>query len=166
MEQFIRTCGYCAAEFETDYPTKEYCSRKHKERAKYYRKLKTAGRANNVYFNICPGCSAAYSTRRKDQKYCSTACGQWHREQIKAERDREYRNKMTPSFRRRVFFNSNGICGICKEGIDLREKHPSKKSFSIDHIVPRSKGGSHSFSNLQAAHLGCNERRGDKALSL
>jgi 5-methylcytosine-specific restriction endonuclease McrA len=35
-------------------------------------------------------------------------------------------------------------------------------SFSIDHIIPRSQQGSHSFDNLRPAHLECNSLRGDK----
>jgi 5-methylcytosine-specific restriction endonuclease McrA len=35
-------------------------------------------------------------------------------------------------------------------------------SLSIDHIIPRSQGGSHKIDNLRAAHLLCNSQRGAK----
>lgn len=162
MNKFTRNCGYCFAEFITEYPTKEYCSREHKEKAKRYRKLTRGGVSVKVYVNKCVGCQSPYTTRRSNQRYCSNECGDFYREQAKRDRDAQYINQRTPAFRRRIYFAGNGICGICGEWIDLREKWPSKKSFSVDHIVPRAAGGSHSFSNLQPAHLGCNERKSNR----
>jgi 5-methylcytosine-specific restriction endonuclease McrA len=162
MEKFTRNCGYCYQEFQTEFETKAYCSRLHKEKAKQYRQQSRAGIVVKVYFNTCPGCQIHYSTRRSKQVYCSTECGEFQRQQLARERDKQYENQRTPSFKRRIYFKSEGHCGICGEWIDLREKHPSKKSMSVDHIVPRAKGGSHSFDNLQAAHLGCNERKSDR----
>jgi len=45
------------------------------------------------------------------------------------------------------------MCGIC-------HKRVAKKDFSIDHIVPLSKGGVHAEWNLQVAHLRHNIQRG------
>lgn len=55
-----------------------------------------------------------------------------------------------------VINKSGGLCGICGKEIDLTLKRPDMNSFSIDHIVPISKGGSNSLDNVQAAHLLCN----------
>ena len=49
-----------------------------------------------------------------------------------------------------------GICGICKQRIEPWER------MHIDHIVPRSRGGSDERSNLQAAHAVCNLRKGNR----
>jgi 5-methylcytosine-specific restriction endonuclease McrA len=56
---------------------------------------------------------------------------------------------------RLVFKKSDGRCGICGEPVDL-------DTFTIDHIVPLSKGGGHVFDNLQPAHKACNSRKGSK----
>lgn len=57
----------------------------------------------------------------------------------------------------------SGSCGICDEPIDRATKYPHPLSPSVDHIVPLSKGGTHEQSNLQWAHLVCNQRKGAKA---
>jgi len=162
---FTRTCEWCEQSFQTEWETKAYCKRSHKEQARELRKRNRSPRqVTELYVKECIGCASTFSTRRAVQLYCSQDCREWIRTQIKTERDKEYRNQLTPSFKRRIFFASQGVCGICQTMIDLRLKHPNPKSFSLDHIVPRSLGGSHSASNLQAAHLDCNARRGNKPL--
>jgi 5-methylcytosine-specific restriction endonuclease McrA len=55
--------------------------------------------------------------------------------------------------RTEIWERSQGRCGICGEGILYAE-------MTVDHIVPISKGGQHRLDNLQAAHRGCNSRKG------
>jgi hypothetical protein len=60
---------------------------------------------------------------------------------------------------RYLFKRDNGICGICKRLVttwkgDMRP--------SVDHIVPRSKGGKHEMSNLQLSHLWCNQSKSNR----
>lgn len=59
-----------------------------------------------------------------------------------------------------VWSQQDGICPLCDEAIDAALAHPNPQSKSIDHIVPLSKGGSHSQSNVQWTHLVCNLRKG------
>lgn len=164
MQKFTRHCEYCQAAFETEFATKLYCSRTHKERAHQLRKRNRRTKVKTIVIQSCKGCGLAFEVRHHRQVFCSSDCQRWVTAQIKQERDRQYKNQLTPSFKRRVYFKNDGICGICNQPIDLRIKYPDLMSYSIDHIVPRSQGGSHSFTNLQPAHLGCNAKRGDKPL--
>ena len=43
---------------------------------------------------------------------------------------------------------------------------PDPMSASLDHIVPLSRGGTHTLDNVQLAHLACNERKHNSKLSL
>lgn len=54
------------------------------------------------------------------------------------------------------------ICQICGSLIPLDAAWPDPLSPSIDHIVPISKGGTHTFGNVQSAHLRCNMLKGDR----
>ena len=55
-----------------------------------------------------------------------------------------------------IFERDGWICQLCGRKINRRLKYPNPRSKSIDHIVPLSKGGNDSPSNVQAAHLRCN----------
>lgn len=51
-----------------------------------------------------------------------------------------------------VLERHDGVCGICGEDVD-----PFR--FHVDHIVPLSRGGAHSYANTQPAHALCNQRK-------
>jgi 5-methylcytosine-specific restriction endonuclease McrA len=51
-----------------------------------------------------------------------------------------------------VLERDDGMCGICGEDVDPTEFH-------VDHIWPLSRGGEHSYANVQAAHPLCNIRK-------
>ena len=52
--------------------------------------------------------------------------------------------------RLRVLLRDGHVCQLCgRPGAN-----------SVDHIIPRSKGGTHDMDNLRAAHMVCNNRRG------
>lgn len=52
------------------------------------------------------------------------------------------------------------ICGICKTPIDPDAQWPDRGYRTIDHVVPISLGGVHSYANTRIAHHGCNSARG------
>lgn len=94
-------------------------------------------------------------------KYCSTVC-----------RDRSW---WTTKYRRRkaahqeryqdvdIFIRDSWMCGLCGERIDALLSHPDPRSASIDHVVPISRGGADAPGNVQAAHLVCNLKKGNRA---
>ena len=50
----------------------------------------------------------------------------------------------------------NWICGLCCLPISSDLRFPDPGYRSIDHVVPLSRGGSHTYDNVQLAHLLCN----------
>lgn len=53
-------------------------------------------------------------------------------------------------------------CGLCRLPVDPGLAWPHPMSASVDHILPLSRGGSHTLANVQCAHLSCNSRKCDR----
>jgi 5-methylcytosine-specific restriction endonuclease McrA len=78
--------------------------------------------------------------------------------------------------RRRVFFDSplidkkaiyerhNWTCIICGSEIDKNLALPNDLAPTLDHLIPLSRGGSHSEDNLAPAHAICNFLKADRTL--
>ncbi len=64
-----------------------------------------------------------------------------------------YRREV-PLSRRAVFARDNGLCQYC-----------GKAAESLDHVVPRSRGGEHEWTNVVACCRRCNTTKGDRLLS-
>lgn len=53
----------------------------------------------------------------------------------------------------------NDICQICGEKVndnDIENGHIKRLYPTVDHIIPLSKGGTHTWNNVQLAHMCCN----------
>ncbi len=62
--------------------------------------------------------------------------------------------KMPPVSRREVFRRDSHTCQYCG----------STKHLTLDHVLPRSKGGTHTWDNVVAACERCNSSKGDRLL--
>jgi 5-methylcytosine-specific restriction endonuclease McrA len=69
---------------------------------------------------------------------------------VKVPRD-THKRKIT---RRAVFARDGWACQYCG----------SRSNLTVDHVVPRSKGGSSSWDNIVASCAPCNRRKGDRLL--
>lgn len=126
-----KTCTECGSTFHSASPTAKYCSSTCRERARYRRNPYTAGGFRH-YYHV---------------KYGDA-----------------YREHYDPSITLKALYERDGgICQICGEPCDWDDKEwgcmgPTYPS--IDHIVPRAKGGDHFWSNVQLAHFICNSKKG------
>lgn len=64
--------------------------------------------------------------------------------------------------RTKVFERDGWRCGICGESADSSATVPDPLAPTLDHILPLSLGGEHSYANLQCAHYLCNSRKGNR----
>lgn len=69
-------------------------------------------------------------------------------------------------FAKVLFKRDNYICHLCKAEVSMAASlnEVDSSAPSIDHIVPKSKGGSNAPSNLATACISCNKRRGNTDL--
>jgi 5-methylcytosine-specific restriction endonuclease McrA len=85
----------------------------------------------------------------------------WHQENPQKARDKHQRyvarrrgaERVEKIDRRYVYERDGGKCHICCRSV-------SSKRFSLDHLVPLSRGGNHTLDNVRLAHIPCNSRRG------
>lgn len=52
----------------------------------------------------------------------------------------------------------NETCYLCGRWVSVHD-------VSLDHVVPLSKGGSHTYDNVRLAHKDCNSKKGDRLMS-
>lgn len=66
--------------------------------------------------------------------------------------------------RRGVLVRDNYTCVYCKvrPGSSSKGKLVTKSDFTVDHIVPKSRGGKDTWTNTACACYSCNHRKGDR----
>jgi|ERR1051326_714258 5-methylcytosine-specific restriction endonuclease McrA len=70
-------------------------------------------------------------------------------------RARKFNCPIEPVNRRRIIQRDNQTCYMCHRKVGYRE-------LVIDHVIPITRGGSHSEGNMKVACPACNSRKGNK----
>jgi 5-methylcytosine-specific restriction endonuclease McrA len=104
-----------------------------------------------------PDCQKEKSRRwrAKDRQRARMA----KKEEHSIRRARIANNPVEPISPLLVYERDGGMCGICGEEIRMSD-------FTMDHIIPISKGGGHVYANVHSAHRACNVRRGNRPLDV
>ena len=68
-----------------------------------------------------------------------------------------------------LYRRDSGVCYLCGGKCDWSDKDIERNCVgrmypSIDHIIPVSRGGFHSWDNVRLAHFGCNVDKSDEVL--
>ena len=114
---------------------------------------------------LCGVCGKPFVSTRIEQKWCSRNCRNRANPGDDRKRCRRYGVYFDPKIRREdVFKRDDSICQIC--GIkcdpdDLSWGSNGPTHPTIDHIVPLSKGGTHTWNNVQCACGQCNSVKRD-----
>lgn len=129
--------------------TKE-CKSCHKELpvSSYY-KMERGGDGLHYYCKEC--CKLRRSVERLKQRDKKSKIS--NRQRYRSEQmDRETDSDITLAA---VFKRDKGICKKCGKPVKVKEA-------SIDHKHPMSKGGTHTWNNVQLMHVSCNKSKGAK----
>lgn len=126
--------------------TRRYCS----DECRLQSYLATS---SQVHYRDCPDCGALFSTPRPGQAYCSEACRRPHRGRI----------RISKAARLRIYKRDGWRCQLCRGKVDRRARYTDRAP-SLDHIIPRSLGGTDQPHNLQLAHRSCNTDKGTDAV--
>lgn len=128
-------------------------------------------KSKNVQYEMatCKCCGELFMLTRKGTDYCSDAC----RKRIANAIAKDKRIKRIRSVivdrnitLEELFKRSKGKCALCGEPCDYDDYYYRGETFiagnsypSIDHIIPLSRGGLHSWDNVQLAHRLCNTEK-------
>lgn len=98
----------------------------------------------------CIGCDQDFDTapRRSDTKHCPECAPL-----------RSHRNPNGGRLPVAVLRSLGNVCAICGGEVDFSVRRPDPRSPSVDHKIPKALGGTHDPSNLQMAHLWCNQAK-------
>jgi 5-methylcytosine-specific restriction endonuclease McrA len=129
--------------------------------------------AKGTTFVTCRECGTVASARdttgerwRSRSVYCSTPC---MRRSVRREGKARRRQRKAGAgyqvvYRRRVYERDGWVCKLCGYPVPPDQSVPHPLAPTLDHIVPLSAGGEHSYRNVQLAHFRCNTLRGDRGL--
>lgn len=176
------TCNYCKTEFVAIWKRK-FCAKKCCDKARQTYLIHTCTCINcNAEFQhrlmikrYCPSCSFTAGNclvcgqvfnGRFDKIYCGKKCRERaHRRSINAYARKAIKNAIIRSGEKiepyKVFKRDGWICKICGDPIDNTLMYPDLMSASLDHKIALANGGSHTYDNVQCAHLICNSLKGN-----
>lgn len=79
---------------------------------------------------------------------------------------RKYKIKRGDMIDREDVFDFFGwVCIVCDKEIEKHLEYPDKMSATLEHIIPLSKGGTHTWDNVAPSHLLCNGQKGSETMN-
>lgn len=152
-------CEYCGREFTTKRKGQRYCNSGCAYKAMHGRPVK--GRLNTV----CIVCGKQYPNPRR-QSYCDGCKKKQVRQQRRtwcSRRRALKKNVLVEKFNSiEIFIRDGWRCQICGKKVrptftEYHDLYPN-----LDHIIPLSKGGTHTRDNCQCTCRKCNIAKRDK----
>lgn len=128
-----------------------------------------AGTKCKINIKTCIDCHTLMVCKTNQQKRCKH-CAYLNNIAMANQREHQIRiphrqqgDKIT---RKDLYLRDQGICYLCKRmtilETGLKKRH--KRLATIDHIIPVSRGGTHTWGNVRNCCWQCNIRKGNKEL--
>lgn len=104
---------------------------------------------------LCRHCGSPFVDRQPDARSCSALCTRRYWRKL-------YADEVPQAVRLYVLRRDRWRCQLCKRPIPQHLRVPHPRAGTVDHVMPRSEGGTHDPANLRAAHMGCNSARNNR----
>lgn len=123
---------------------------------------------------VCEECGKTFKANQLGMKYCSIRCSRRMsnraRDKYRVDRIIANGNIDKDITLTKLIKRDKGLCHICNGKCDRKDYTKTIEGYfivgkdypSIDHIVPISKGGTHTWDNIKLAHHYCNTIKNDK----
>lgn len=144
-----------------------------RERKIQRKKAERFNRSELLTMRFCVECGSVFIPKNKNNIRCSDQC-------VKRATNRNADDRLNNSnvidtdiTLTKLFIRDNGTCWLCGKKCDWQDQTQNENGTvcgnnypSIDHILPLSKGGLHSWDNIRLAHRHCNTVKGDKIVQI
>lgn len=167
-EKVMKQCIHCGNEYTTGRCNQKFCN----EDCSYQYRLNQLDKQRKAeathYHKRCKECSKHYTTTRSTRKYCSDTCNERYSNRQK-ETTRRKRIMMNGKVDwnisiERLLKRDGHTCYLCGEVVNTNVDTNDDYYPSIEHVIPISKGGTHTWGNVKVAHRYCNSIKRDKLL--
>jgi hypothetical protein len=155
----ISVCEYCGVDFVAETKGKRFCSRPCYLGSQNARQKELRGCVPIAV--ACVECNKSFFTKKRtgQPKYCSIRC---MKKVDKRKRRALKKNAYIEAVHISTLIRRDvGVCQICNKSVDLTATVPDDLAPTVDHVIPLSKGGEHSYANCQLAHFLCNSYKND-----
>lgn len=154
QQTLTKQCLGCGQSFTTTNPKRSDCTK-----ACLQWRLAHPG-VLRVLDRECDYCRTPFTAAHARQKYCRLeCCRQTHRQRRQHRKNQRFIEDVSTEV---VAQRDKWRCQLCDQKVNPALQWPHPLSKSLDHIIPISCGGEHSYANTQLAHLVCNIRKRDK----
>ena len=156
-----RHCKHCQKIFILDHGQRLFCS--DYCRYKY-------NRVEEVYQKKCFECGRHFSTTNNNMRFCSYSCGRKFPHRARNIRRYKRMKENGPIdwniSIERLLHRDGYKCYLCGDKMDTRGDTNGDYYPSIDHVIPISKGGTHTWKNVKLAHRLCNSYKADEIIDI
>lgn len=165
----ILICKKCNKEFQGK--TAIYCSQKCRPRGYHPYRGSTHKKVPPKKLN-CAICDAEFETANKSKITCSDECSKRQRNrrsQLAKHRRNKVKTDLTVSLEKLIIRDKN-TCYLCKKKCDINDFKRIEKNYkvvganypTIEHIVPLSQKGQHTWDNIKLACHYCNSSKSNR----
>ena len=164
---YFTYCVNCGDLFISGHKATQVCKEcvdvRRKDQAKKRNRLKH----NKQYTRVCCYCGEIFTTYNNRQKACCTLHGKRHGKRIENHKRRAIHYGASHIERvdvTELFSRDHGRCQLCRKKLNLKRIVPHPLAITIDHIIPLSKGGEHSYRNTQLVCFMCNSTKNNNKI--
>lgn len=170
-----RTCPICESEV-TGQKSKIYCSRRCKDRSKHFAagltcyvctlpmvKSSTSKPQGLAAHNACPKTCGICGRPAQAKRLCASHYTDAWRKAFHAESGYwpQRSSWISPKNRLAIYKRDDYMCYLCGDNLSLDTPVNCPKALTLDHVHPRSKGGTDDPDNLKTCCRECNIKKAD-----
>lgn len=157
-----RACAQCDAPIAATSAVSKYCSRRCMWQWLDKKNGVTPMSELLALERNCARCGSMYQHQAMSRLHCTDLCRELDR------KDRGvalHRGWISKAERDAIYERDGYECWLCNKPCDLdADMQRDNWAPTLDHVVPRSQGGGHEWTNLRTAHRWCNSMRSDSGL--